>query len=113
MVKQYVSNQEIIADNSSNRLIEELRRAGLRIRPCTKGSGSIEEGIKLMLDYKLVVTSTSINLIKELNNYIWSDKKSGAPKDMYNHIIDGARYYISHRLKRPNDDKIGVYRFDI
>lgn len=112
-VRQFAVGKEIIADNSSNRLIEELKRANLNVRPCVKGAGSVEEGIKLMLDYKLVVTPTSINLIKELNNYVWSDKKSGQPKDMYNHAIDATRYYISHRLKRPNDDKIGVWRFNL
>ena len=111
-VKYYVGKNEIVADNSSNRLIEELKRSGLNIRPCIKGAGSVEEGIKLMSDYKLIVTSTSLNLIKELNNYVWSDKKAGQPKDMYNHGIDGSRYYISHRLKMP----LGggkIYNFNI
>jgi hypothetical protein len=40
--------------------------------------------------------------LKELNNYIWSNKKAGAPRDMYNHALDGIRYYVSHRLKRSN-----------
>jgi phage terminase large subunit len=111
-VKSYTGNKTIVADNSSNRLIEELRRSGLNIHPCKKGAGSIEEGIKLLLDYKLVVTSSSLNIIKELNNYVWNDRKAGAPKDMYNHAIDGIRYYCSHVLKSPSDDKIGVYRFN-
>jgi phage terminase large subunit len=84
-VKSFVNREEIVADNSANRLIEELKRSGLNIRPCIKGAGSVEEGIKLMCDYKLIVTPTSVNLIKELNNYVWSDKKAGQPKDMYNH----------------------------
>lgn len=111
-VKYYVGKNEIVADNSANRLIEELKRSGLNIRPCIKGAGSVEEGIKLMSDYKLIVTSTSLSLIKELNNYVWSDKKAGQPKDMYNHAIDAIRYYVSHRLKMP----LGggkIYKFDI
>lgn len=111
-VKHYVGRSEIVADNSSNRLIEELKRAGLNIRPCIKGAGSVEEGIKLLQDYKLIVTSTSTNIIKELNNYVWSDKKAGAPKDMYNHSIDAIRYYVSHRLKLPTGQS-KIYRFDI
>ncbi len=111
-VKYYVGKNEIVADNSANRLIEELKRSGLNIRPCIKGAGSVEEGIKLMSDYKLIVSSTSLNVIKELNNYVWSDKKAGQPKDMYNHAIDAIRYYVSHRLKMP----LGggkIYKFDI
>jgi phage terminase large subunit len=111
-VKHHVGKSEIVADNSSNRLIEELKRSGLNIRPCVKGAGSVEEGIKLMSDYRMIVSPTSINIIKELNNYIWSDKKAGQPKDMYNHSIDAIRYYVSHRLKMP----LGggkIYKFDI
>jgi len=98
-IKPETYNKEVIADSSANRLIMELKRAGINIIPCVKGAGSIEEGIKLMQDYELIVTSTSKNIIKELNNYIWSNKKAGAPKDMYNHAIDGIRYYVTHRLR--------------
>jgi len=106
-LKPVVSNKEIIADNAEPRLIEELKRNGLNIKPCIKGAGSIAEGIKLMQDYKLVVTPESTNIIKELNNYVWSDRKSNTPSDNYNHIIDGARYYISHKLK--NNNKSYIY----
>jgi phage terminase large subunit len=99
-IKLEVSNQEIVADNSEPRLVEELRRKGLNIKPCIKGAGSIAEGIGLMQDYELIVDEDSINIVKELNNYVWNDKKSGTPIDMYNHIIDSIRYYISHKLKR-------------
>lgn len=106
-LKPVVSNKEIIADNAEPRLIEELKRKGMNIKPCIKGAGSIAEGIKLMQDYKLVVTPESKNIIKELNNYVWSDRKSNTPSDNYNHIIDGARYYISHKLK--NNNKSYIY----
>ena len=39
------------------------------------------------------------NLIKELQNYKWSDKKQDEPIDAYNHCIDAARYAITHKLK--------------
>jgi phage terminase large subunit len=111
-VKSYSGDKKIIADNSSNRLITELSRAGINISPCVKGAGSIEEGIKLILDYRIVVTSKSVNIIKELNNYIWSDKRAGQPKDIYNHAIDAIRYYVTHIIKTPPSDKIGVYKFN-
>lgn len=112
-VRTYVGKEEIIADNSSNRLIEELKRSGLNVKPCNKGAGSVAEGIKIMLDYSIVVTSNSVNLIREFNNYIWSDKKAGQPKDMYNHGIDAIRYYVTHKLRKENNDDIGVYHFNI
>ena len=108
IVAPLVGNKEIIGDNAEPRLIEELKRAGLNIKPCVKGAGSIAEGIAIMQDYELIVTPTSTNLIRELNNYVWNDKKSGSPVDMYNHIIDGIRYYISHILKQPKVKKYYV-----
>jgi phage terminase large subunit len=99
-VKHITQNKLVIADNSSNRLIAELSNAGINILPCTKGAGSIEDGIKLMLDYEIIVTPSSTNIVKELNNYIWSNKKAGQPRDMYNHSIDGIRYIVSHLLKK-------------
>lgn len=98
--KQHCENRLIIADSAEGRLIEELKQQGLNIKPCVKGAGSVNEGIKLMQDYKLVIDPSSINLIKELNNYIWSLTKE-SPIDMYNHLIDAARYIISHLLKNP------------
>lgn len=106
----YCGNKLIVADNSEPRLIEEIKKSGVNIIPCVKGAGSVLEGIKFLQDYKLIVSDTSINIIKELNNYIWSDRKSGTPIDMYNHCLDGVRYYISHILKRPNPPKnLGIY----
>lgn len=112
LVKFYVNNKLVVADNSSNRLINELKRENINIIPCKKGGGSIEEGIKLLCDYKLIVTPSSKNIIKELNNYIWSNKKSGTPKDVYNHAIDAIRYYVSYILKT-SDGPGQVFSFEI
>ena len=107
-IKDAVGNKEIIGDNSEPRLIEELKRKGINIKPCVKGAGSIGEGIKIIQDYKLVVTPDSYNIAKELNNYCWSDRKSDAPIDMYNHCIDAVRYRVSHQLKNPTISKYYV-----
>lgn len=104
--KQECGNKLIIADNAEGRLIEELKQQGLNIKPCTKGAGSVAEGIKVLQDYELVVTHDSKNIVKELNNYTWNDKKSATPIDMYNHILDAARYYVMHSTKNKN---AGVY----
>lgn len=102
MVKECTTNKLVVADSSANRLIEEMRRAVINVQPCVKGAGSVEEGIKLMQDYQLIVTPSSTNIVKELNNYIWSNKKAGQPRDLYNHICDASRYIITHLLKQGN-----------
>lgn len=108
-MKQVMNKELVIADSAEPRLIEEIKRAGLNIRPCVKGAGSIAEGIFLMTDYKIIVTEDSTNIIKELNNYIWNDRKSGQPIDMFNHAIDGIRYYVSHNLKKVQIKKFRIY----
>ena len=91
----------IVGDSAEPRLITELRRE-CNIRESVKGQGSVTYGISLMQDYDLIIDPNSINLIKELNNYSWLEKKSNTPIDDHNHLIDAARYAISYQLKNPN-----------
>jgi len=106
--KSECSNRLIVADNSEGRLIDEIKRSGVNIKACTKGAGSVAEGIKLLQDYEIVVTPSSTNIVKELNNYIWSDKKSATPIDMYNHSLDGIRYYVTDKTKNPTITKFKI-----
>ena len=89
----------IVGDSAEPRLITELRRKGNNLKPCVKGQGSITAGIKTMQSYNLVVCD-SPEIVKELNNYVWHDKKSGVPVDDYNHYIDAARYAITDLIRR-------------
>ena len=90
--KHCTKNDLIIADNAEPRLIAELWDKGFNINPCQKGKDSIKNGIAKMQDYEIVVTTDSINMKKELNNYAWHDRKSNTPQDNYNHLIDAVRY---------------------
>lgn len=99
--KQYAGNGLIVGDSAEPRLIAELRRE-CNIKEAIKGQGSVTYGISLMQDYDLIIDPDSTNLIKELNNYSWLDKKSNTPQDAHNHAIDACRYAISYQLKNPN-----------
>ena len=88
----------IVADCQELRLIYDLRTLGLNIQECTKGPGSIKAGITALNDYSFVVTPSSMNIKKELKNYVWNDKKAGIPIDEYNHAMDAIRYIFT-RLK--------------
>lgn len=105
--KEHAGNKLIVADSAEGRLIEEIRRAGVNIKECSKGAGSIIEGILLMQDYDIVVDPSSTNLIKELNNYIWAERGS-KPIDMYNHLIDAIRYIVTHRIKHRKVEKFAI-----
>ena len=101
--KSYVGDGLIYGDSAEPRLIEELKSAGLNIKGTEKGPGSITAGIATIQDYELIVDPDSINLIKELNNYVWNDKKSETPIDAYNHILDALRYACYPTLKPQKD----------
>ena len=70
--------------------------------PVKKGAGSIMQGIKLMQNYRIIVTPDSTNIIKELNNYCWNGKAKEAPIDFYNHAIDAIRYVVFTYANRAN-----------
>lgn len=94
----------IIADSAEPRLIDELARLGNKIIPTTKGAGSINAGIELMKDYKLIIDGENIG--RELNNYVYIDKGSKLYCDNWNHAIDAIRYNVSYHL-------LGAYNIDI
>lgn len=94
----------ITADSAEPKSIEEIKRMGVRIKPALKGKDSINFGIDTLQQYELLVTSDSINLIKELRNYTWDKDKEGntlnKPIDAYNHCIDALRYAAETLKKR-------------
>ena len=98
----------IVGDSAEPRLISEVKSKGCNLVSAIKGQGSITYGISLLQDYDLVVEENSINLIKELNNYCWLEKKSSTPIDKWNHLIDAIRYAVSYQLQNPNRGKYHV-----
>jgi phage terminase large subunit len=107
--KQHANNALIVADSAEPRLISELANLGLNIVPTIKGQGSVNYGISLLQDYDLIITPESINLIKELNNYCWLEKKSSTPIDAHNHLIDALRYAVAYQLENPHKGSYYVY----
>ena len=107
ILKARVGRKLIIADSAEPRLISDLKSKGLNIKPVKKGT--IESGITLMQDFKLIVDNDSIDIAKELNNYAYLDKGSKLYVDDYNHIIDAARYNITFHLDNPNSGNYVIY----
>ena len=107
--KQHCLDSLIVADSAEPRLINELQTLGLNIVPTIKGQGSVTYGISLLQDYDLIVSPESINLIKELNNYCWLEKKSNTPIDKHNHLIDALRYAVSYQLENPHKGNYYIY----
>jgi phage terminase large subunit len=81
--KRFCDNSLIVADSAEPRLIH-IRSRGNNVKETIKGA-LVSAGIALMQDYEMIIDNDSINIIKELNNYAWSDKKSNTAIDAFNH----------------------------
>jgi phage terminase large subunit len=92
----------IYADSSEPKSIDEIRRYGITIKGVTKGKDSINYGIDVIQQQEYLVTSNSVNLIKELRAYCWDVDKHGTrlnkPIDNNNHAIDAFRYHEMETL---------------
>ena len=92
----------VYADSAEPKSIADIQRYGITIKGVTKGRDSINYGIDVMQREEYLVTSKSINLIKELRSYCWDSDKTGKrlnkPVDNYNHAIDAVRYHEMETL---------------
>ena len=106
-VQAYCKPQErIVADSAQPKLIKDMQRF---FNIVSAHKWKVNERIKKMQSYHLVVTKESENLINELNNYVWSDKKSETPIDDFNHLLDAAGYALtgqSNTIYRVTTNKI-------
>ena len=111
-LKDIEGRPEIISESADPRLVDEIYNAGLDIKPVKKFAGSINAGIMKMQQYKIHVTSKSLNLRKEFNNYTWRQDKEGKwlnePIDMWNHCFTGDTLILTDEgLKRIDSIQIG------
>jgi len=110
IAKKLPKHELIIADSAEPKSIEEIRRLGYMIKGCTKGKDSILFGIQLMQNQEYLVTSSSLNLIKELRGYVWDSDKSGKqlnkPRGGNDHLIDALRY---HEMESLSNKNYGIY----
>ena len=100
--QKFAGNSLIVADSADPRLISSLSSQGSNILPTIKGQGSVIFGISLLQDYDLIVDPNSLELINELNNYVWLEKKSQTPCHAFSHLMDALRYAVAYQLANPN-----------
>jgi len=93
---------EIFAETARPEAIEEIRRAGLNIKPADK---SVIDGINMVKSMPLYITSRSTNILKEIKSYKWKiDKDSRVldePVKFNDDAMDAMRYAIYTRLFKP------------
>lgn len=93
-----VGSKLIVADSAAKRTIQDLKSKGFNIDGVKKGE--IVDDVKMLWDFEIIVDPDSVNLQKNLNNWIWLDKKGEIPIDEEDDLIDAARYY-THRIVKP------------
>ena len=102
--------EDFIADSSNPQAIEELKRSGINCKPVVKGS--ILHGIDLIKRHNFFITNTSLNLIDELQQYVWKQDKDlknlDEPVDNYNHLIDAIRYVLQMKVGKKQQKFIVV-----
>lgn len=86
----------VIADIGDKLTINYLTENNVNCQPCFKRPGIVQERIRWMQDYQIVVDPNSHNIQNELRNYKWADKKSNTPIDDYNHAIDAMGYIFTY-----------------
>lgn len=95
-----------VADSNEPKTISYLNYKGwYGLKPAVKGPDSILHGINMLLERKINVTAQSLNLIKELSEYMWDNNMAGEfirrPVKDQDHAIDALRYIYSYPKKRP------------
>lgn len=90
--KRAAGRNLIIADSAEPRLISELRSNGCNIKGISKPL--IIDRIALLQDWTIIVEPSSKEIITELNNYVWHDKKSNTAIDAFNHYLDPIGYVL-------------------
>ena len=91
----------IWADSAEPKSIEEIRRAGFNIKAVVKGADSINFGISVLQQREMLITKSSVNLIKELRAYSWDTDKTGKKLNKpcgADHGIDALRYFAMMQL---------------
>lgn len=87
----YKAPELIIAESASPRTNADLSKH-FNIKAVSK-TRTVADWLRELQDFEIVISENSYNLAKELQNYIWSDKKAGVPLDSYNHLCDSMRYW--------------------
>ena len=97
---------EIYADCAEPKSIADIQDAGFNVIPCDKDAPTKSDKLKFQLQWmqgwQLNVTKDSIDLIRELRNYVWAKDKDGNPLnepiDKFNHCLDAMRYAVWTRF---------------
>ncbi len=95
----------ITADSARPETISYLQHHGFNMRASKKGKGSVNEGVKFLQSYNIVIHTRCIRTISEFGSYSWkvnkmTDEILTVLSDENNHIIDACRYALEQLMNR-------------
>ncbi len=97
--------QIIVCDSAEPKSIAELQEEGIKAEPSRKGKDSVNHGIQLIQNYKIIIHPKCREFYKEISNYCWMKDKNGKltdkPDHEFSHGMDSMRYGIS-KILRPD-----------
>ncbi len=97
-VKALIGIEYGIWDNEDPRMINELKRRGIRAMPAKKGPGSVEHGMRWLQDLACIWIDNikAPNVAREFSGYEYEQDRFGNFLSKYpdknNHTIDAGRY---------------------
>ena len=104
---------EIFADSAEPKSIDEIHAYGFNIKPCPKGSDSVEYGHQRIRQFKQFWTKNSLNCIKEQRNFRYIPDKNGKLTDKtthaFSHGMDARRYGLIGSEVIPDSQEIIIY----
>lgn len=104
---------ETVFDSAEPKSIAELQNLGIRVVGAEKGKDSVKNSIDILQRYKLNITASSVNLLKEIRTYKWLTDKSGnginEPVGFNDHAIAALRYVALNKLLVNRNGEYHVY----
>ena len=100
--------KDLIVAEHDKRVIRSMQDAGLNVKMAKKTK--IYDGIAKIQDYQIVVAPFSYNVLSELRQYQWNDKKASIPIDNHNHALDAMRYAFE-QLNKGLRSNLGIKIF--
>lgn len=100
------SNTVVIAESAEPRSNDELRSRGIRIRAAKKGNGSVEHGLRWLMNLSEIVIDPirCPNAKREFTSYRFESDGNGGFRggfpDRDNHTIDAVRYALEDYTER-------------
>ncbi|CCH01941.1 phage uncharacterized protein [Fibrella aestuarina BUZ 2] len=105
----------VYADSAEPKSIDDLKQgfwqedgtfqAGFNVIPAEKGPDSLLAGINKLKEFEVYYHVNSHNLAREQKRYQWvmmNGKATNVPIDSNNHLLDGVRYAVFTRFRKPD-----------